>query len=392
MHIHLSSVVLLAAGCGSPGPAAADRPIFEVEAGVITERAEASGTIQPNVQVVVGARASGEVVEVLIEVGETVEAGQSLFRLDARDADRGFQDAQVNLKRARADLAQAQANLRMAETQAKNARLDLAVATQGAERGLVTKESRRAEAMDAEVSEATVAVRRAAVQAALASVAGARLAVQDAEQRRSEMNVAAPVTGTVLDVAVERGSIVASALANVSGGTAMATVADLGDLRVVGQIDEAQIGKVAVGQSVDIRVDAYPDDLFAGRVHRVAPLGEAESNVVTFDVEIVVTDDKASQLRSGMSADLSIAVGRKNGIVVPLVAVRSESGQRYVELDSGETRAIRTGPTDGEHLIVTDGLEPGDRIRMMTVTVPPERSGGLFGPPRRRGGRRGPPP
>ncbi|MAQ17057.1 MAG: hypothetical protein CMN30_19970 [Sandaracinus sp.] len=182
------------------------------------------------------------------------------------------------------------------------------------------------------------------------------------EQRLAEMTVTAPIAGTVLDVPVEVGTIVASALTNVSGGTTVATLADLSDLRVVGSIDEAQIGAVAVGQTVEIRVDAYPDRTYAGRVERVAPLGVEESNVVTFDVEIVVTDEHASDLRSGMSADLSIITGREEGILVPLAAIRSADGRRFVQLVDGSERTVRTGATDGRQLVVQEGLAVGDTI------------------------------
>jgi HlyD family secretion protein len=205
------------------------------------------------------------------------------------------------------------------------------------------------------------------------------------------MEITAPVSGTVLSVGVERGSIVASAISNVSGGTALATVADLSDLRVIGAIDEAQIGRVQVDQQVEIRVDAYTERTFVGRVARVSPLGVETSNVVTFDVEIVVEDENASLLRSGMSADLTIITGQQEGILVPLTAVRSEGGRRFVVLASGETRQIRTGSTDGRQLVVLEGLNDGELVSTAAApssATPTPRSGLL---PGGRGGPGGPP-
>lgn len=205
------------------------------------------------------------------------------------------------------------------------------------------------------------------------------------------MEINAPVSGTVLSVDIERGSIVASAISNVSGGTTMATLADLSDLRVIGEIDEAQIGQVDVDQEVEIRVDAYSDRVFSGRVDRVAPLGVETSNVVTFDVEIVVEDENASLLRSGMSADLSIITGRQEGILVPLTAVRSEEGRRFVILESGESRQIRTGSTDGRQLVVLRGLNDGDRVSTATASAAaPAAQRSLLPGPGGPGGGRGP--
>lgn len=364
---------------------------LEVSQGEIRQTAEATGKIEPHVQVEVQPRASGEVSEVLVAEGDEVEAGQVLFRLDARDAERDLEDARVALRRARADVAQARANRDAAQAEAANAEAARAVSERSAAAGLVSSETHRTSTTSARVAEATTAVRQAALQGAGASLAAAQLAVQDAEQRLAEMTVTAPIAGTVLDVSVEVGSIVASALSNVSGGTAMATVADLSDLRVVGAIDEAQIGAVATEQAVEIRVDAYPERTYSGRVERVAPLGVEESNVVTFDVEIVVTDENASDLRSGMSADLSIITGREEGILVPLIAIRSEENGRFVQLTDGTSRPIRTGGTDGRAIVVLEGLEAGDRV--LAAPAPTPGSGGerrnalMPGPPRGRGPR-----
>jgi HlyD family secretion protein len=334
-----------------------------VERGVLLEMASASGAIEPNVQVEVKSRASGEVVEVLVEEGQTVEAGQLLFRLDPVDADRAMTEARTAAQRVRSELAQAQASLNVSMAEARNAEAQHAVSSRGMELGLVASESTRGAASGAEVAAANVELRRAAVQAGRAQLAAARLAVEESERRRSETEIHAPIAGTVLNVAVERGSIVASAVTNVGGGSALATIADLSDLRVIGAIDEAQIGKLRVGQEAILRVNAYPDRGFTGRVIRVSPLGETTSNVVTFDVEILVTDEESALLRSGMSADIEIETNRLESVLlVPLVAIESVGPRRYVTLASGERREIETSANDGVHIVVTSGLVEGDRI------------------------------
>lgn len=367
--------------------------VLVVERGELVENAEATGTIEPHVQVEVKSRASGEVIEVQVEEGDAVEAGQLLFRLDPRDAARALEDARVALRRVQAELSQARANLAVTEAQSRDAEASHEVSVRGTERGLVSTEATRTASSVAEVARANVQLRQAAIAASNASLAAARLAVADAEQRLTEMEIVAPITGTVLAVTVERGSIVASAVTNVSGGTALATVADLTDLRVIGAIDEAQIARVQVGQDVEIRVDAYPTRSFQGRVERVAPLGVALTNVVTFDVEIVVTDPDASLLRSGMSADLSIVTGRDEGMLVPLAAVRSSGTRRYVMLESGEERTIRTGATDGRRIAVREGLTEGDRVLASgpVQRASPNASKSLIptGRPGRGGGRSG---
>jgi len=355
-------------------------PVGKVTRGELIEVAAASGTIEPHMQVEIKSRTSGQVIDVQVVEGQHVEANQLMFRLDPVDADRVVQDARAAVKRAQSDLAQARASLTVSEAEANNARATNDVSQRGAAMGLVAADSERTTKNAANVAGANVELRKAQVSGAQAALEAARLAVDEAERRRTDTDIHAPFAGTVLSVGVERGLIVASAMTNVSGGSAMATLADLSDLRVVGAIDEAQIGRVAVGQKVAIRVDAYPDRTFEGKVFRVSPLGVTTSNVVTFDVEIVVTDAHAELLRSGMSADLEIETARLTDVVtVPLAAITTRGRERFVHLASGEERAVQTGATDGQRIVITSGLKDGDSIQLSPPTsAAPAPSKGMF--------------
>lgn len=355
-------------------------PTVEVRRGSLIETAAASGKIEPDVQVEVKSRASGQVIEVLVKEGDQVEAGQLLVRLDPTDAERALAEARVARDRVKAELAAAQAALSVADLERKNSQVSQEVAEKSAELGLGSTDAARTAAHATKVASANITLKRAQVTSAQAQLKVAELAVQDAETRLKETQIYAPIAGTVLDVAVEKGTLVSSALTNVSGGTAVMTLADLSNLRIIGAIDEAQIGRVAVGQRVDIRVDAYADRVFKGVVDRVSPLGKETSSVVTFDVEIVVDDKDSSLLRSGMSADVEIVTAeQKDVLLVPLLAVQSAGKRRFVRLASGEERAIRTGGTDGTNMVVLEGLEEGDDV----VASPPAASAPS---PQRQGG------
>lgn len=355
-------------------------PLVEVKRGELLEVAAASGTIQPHMQVEIKSRTSGQVTDVLVEAGQHVEADQLMFRLDPIDAERVVKDARASLRRAQADLAQVRASLAVAEAEAGNARATSDLSQRGAQLGVVAADSERTAKSAANVAGANVELRRAQVAGAEAALEAARLAVDEAVRRRAETELHAPFAGTVLAVNVERGLIVASALTNVSGGFTLATLADLSDLRVVGAIDEAQIGRVAVDQKVTIRVDAYPERTFEGKVFRVSPLGVTKSNVVTFDVEIVVTDRDARLLRSGMSADLEIATARLRDVfTVPLAAISSRGKERFVQLASGAQRKVETGANDGQRIVIKSGLHEGDQVVMAPViTELPAPSKGMF--------------
>ncbi len=365
------ALVIAAVVCGSvggyvwsqDGDEPASGPTVEVHRGSLKETAAASGNIEPAVQVEVKSRTSGEIVEILVKEGDQVKAGQLLVRLDPTDAERGLSEAKVALEKSKADLAAAQASLAVADLERKNSQADQALAQKTADLGLGPKDNVRTAEKTSKVASANVTLKSAQLAASQTQLKTAELAVQDAETRVKETKIYAPIDGTVLEIPVEKGTLVSSALTNVSGGTSVMTIADLSDLRIVGAIDEAQIGRVAPGQLVEIRVDAYPERVFEGKVERVSPLGKEVSSVVTFDVEIVVADKNASLLRSGMSADVEIITSEQAEVLlVPLIAVQTKGKSRFVRLSSGQERPIKTGGTDGTSLVVLEGLSDGDTI------------------------------
>jgi HlyD family secretion protein len=338
-------------------------PTVSVKRGSLTETASASGKIEPAVQVEIKSRVGGEVMEILVKEGDQVEAGQLLVKLDSTDAERQLASARVARDKVKADLAAAQASLAVSDLDAKNSKVSEELAAKSAELGLGTTDAARTASHATKIAGANLSLKRAQLAATQAQLKTAELSVQDAETRLKETKIFAPVAGTVLEIGVEKGTIVSSALTNVSGGSALMTIADLTDLRIVGSIDEAQIGRVAVGQRVEIRVDAYADRVFQGVVDFVSPLGKEVSSVVTFDVEIVVKDEQASLLRSGISADVEIVTAeQKDVLLVPLLAVQSKNKDRTVRLASGEERVIKTGATDGARMVVLDGLADGDTV------------------------------
>lgn len=363
---------------------------IRVERGDLVEIASVSGTIEPHLQVDVHSRIAGEVVEVAVEEGAVVEEGALLVRLDPTDAERALRIAESDVARARAALAEATAQVGAAQASARHADEVARVGQRGTELGVTAPETARQSARDRDLAASDVTLRRAQVVSARAQLAAAELAVEEARRNLERTSVRAPFAGTVLSVGAERGAIVASPMGNVSGGTTLVTLADLRDLRVIGQLDEAQIGRVQVGQDVTFLVDAYPERTFAGRVHRVSPLGTVDTNVVVFDVEIVVTDPEVALLRSGMSADVEIVTARHESVVqIPLTAIRSRGATREVLMGDGSRRAIRTGASDGEHIVVLEGLSEGDAIVADGRATEPAAAsgprGGLFSGP--RGGR-----
>jgi RND family efflux transporter MFP subunit len=338
-------------------------PSVEVRRGTLVETASASGKIEPDMQVEVKSRVSGQVIEVLVKEGEQVQAGQLLVRLDPTDATRQLASAKVAKNRALSDVSAARASLAASDLELKNSQVSQSVAKQSADLGLGSSDAARTAEHAAQMASTNVTLKKAQLGASQGALEAAELSVQDAELRLKETSIYAPISGTVLNVAVEKGTLVSSALTNVSGGSAMMTLADLSDLRIVAAVDEAQISHIEKGQRVDISVDTYGDRNFQGVVERVSPLGVDTSSVVSFDVEIAVKDEASDLLRSGMSADVEIVTSeQKDVLLIPLLSVQSKGKQRFVKLANGQERRIVTGATDGAQMVVTEGLAEGDDV------------------------------
>ncbi len=303
-----------------------------IERGTLEIKAAASGRVEADIQVEVKSRASGEVIEINVQAGDKVEMGDLLVRLDPADEERRLREAEMQVATSKARLAQARSGLASARADMIQEESRYKRRRSAYKNGLVSGEELQASKTAAEVAREAVEQRRADVTAAEADLSRTELAIEEARKRLSETIIKAPVSGTVLSVAAERGSIVSSGITNVGGGTTLMTLADLSNLFVLVKLDEASIGSVREAQDVSIRVDAFPTRSFSGRVERVTPLGVAEANIVTFDLKVRITDRSANLLLPGMSTDVEIVTGRfENVLLVPNAAIRRDTSRVATE-------------------------------------------------------------
>ncbi len=255
----------------------------------LTVSASANGTIEPIRIVEVKSRASGEVIGMPVETGMVVEKGALLVQIDRRDAT-------TALEQAKADLAAAEARLAVARS-AKQ-RSDVLFAE-----GLTTSESHDAAVYENANAEA------AAIKA--------RSTRDNASERLGDTTVRATSAGTILEKAVEVGQMIASAVTQVSGGTALMRMADLTRVQVRTLIDEADIGNLAPGQTATIEVEAHPGRKFEGTLVKIEPQAVASQTVTLFPV-LIELENADGLLMPGMTADVDILVSEKeNAIVVP---------------------------------------------------------------------------
>ena len=278
-------------------------PTAVVERGAVVDKLAETGRIELVRTVEVKSTIAGEIRDLPIEAGAWVETGELMAVIEPDPN----QSLQLYQKRSSVE----------------QGKIDLAEQERNFERQKALFDSKMIPAKQFE--EAEVRLTRVRTGLRLAQLELDMLEAKANLQRDQfsedqvaldEMRVLAPIDGIVIRRNVEIGEVVASGLSSYSGGTVLFQIGDPSQLIVRGDIAEIDIGRVAVGQDVDIIVDAYPDTTYRGRVRWIAPVGQQKqgSTIVTFDTEIEISDH-APRLRQGMSCDIDILFARRDSAV-----------------------------------------------------------------------------
>jgi HlyD family secretion protein len=319
----------------------------EVTTGSIVEKAVAVGQIQPRQKFSVKSKISGIVRRTLVQVGDTVHAGDALFEiapdptpLEVTEVERQVESAEAQFRRAEADY-----NRSMELTRS----------------GVLPKSDVDAKKESYEV--ARVALTKARQNSELTRKG--RLTASG-----TESIIRAPAAGTVLTRAVNPGDPIVP-LTSYQPGTEMATIADMGDLIFKGTVDEIDVGKLSVGMQTRIKVGALPTDVVTGRVSRIAPQAQQKEGATLFDVEVELDKGSKITLRAGYSANADVIIREKKDVlVVPERLVTFEDGGKKttVELPGANPKEqpkkveIKTGISDGLNIEVLSGLKKGDHV------------------------------
>ena len=292
-------------------PAAPVYETAEVSRGDIDETVEATGTLEARRVVSVGAEISGRVATVEVEVNEHVTKGQVIATLDPASLEHALTEAKGSLAVTRVEVTRAAASLEAAELTETR----------------VTKLHTRNVASDEDLDNARSSLRlaKAELQRAKSERSLAATRVRQAETNRDKATIVAPIDGVVLTRRIEPGNAIAASLE----APVLFTIAeDLQSMRLDLGVDEADIGKVAAGQSATFTVDAWPGRTFEASVERVdfAPSGE-DSAVVTYTTVLSVSNDDG-RLRPGMTASATILSSHHGQVLrVPAAALYFDPSQ-----------------------------------------------------------------
>ncbi len=298
----------------------------EVQRGDLVAVISATGTLQPEEVVDVGAQVAGKIVAFgkdrsgkAVDYGSTVEPGMvlaqiddALYAADVAAAKAQMEQSKASLKRTEADLGQLKAKLFQAERDWQRAK------KLGPSEALSQSDFDAAQSAY-EIAKANVAVGQAAIVQAKDAVAQAAAALRRVEQNWSYCTIKSPVKGVIIDRRVNIGQTV---VASLNAPSLFLIAKDLKRMQLWVAVNEADIGNIRPGMPVSFTVDAYPGEVFQGEVGKVRLNATMTQNVVTYTVE-VITDNSDGRLLPYLTANVKFLVSeRHNVLLVPNAALR----------------------------------------------------------------------
>jgi len=309
----------------------------------------ATGTIEPVTSVTVGTQVSGIVEHLYVDYNSVVKKGQVIAELDKTNLTSELKTANANLASMQSTLDYEQANYNRYKTLY--------------DKGLVSAN---------EYESARLSYLKAREQ-----VSTAREQVRRAQTNLGYATITSPIDGVVLSKSVEEGQTVASSF---STPELFVIAQDLTNMRVIADIDEADIGGVKEGQRVSFTVDAFPDDHFEGHVTQVRQQATTSSNVVTYQV-VIGAPNNDLKLKPGLTANVTIFTLEKNDVLaapakalrfVPNEALLSE-GQTIEDVEAPlkvwtlegnvfHAHAVQTGTTNGMLTEILSGIDEGTDV------------------------------
>ncbi len=321
----------------------------KVQMGDVHTTITATGTIEPVTSVTVGTQVSGIVAHLYVDYNSIVKKGQVIAELDKTNLTSELAAAKANLSSEQSNLDFQQANFNRYQTLYN--------------KGLVS-------AHDYENARLTYFQARE-------KVASARQTVAKAQTNLGYATITSPIDGVVLNKAVEEGQTVASSF---NTPELFVIAQDLTDMRVIADIDEADIGGVKEGQRVTFTVDAFPDDKFEGRVTQVRQEATTTSNVVTYEV-VISAPNADLKLKPGLTANVTIYTMEKNNVMTvstkalrftPNPAILTEDqkiedceGQHKLWTKEGNTfkaHKVEIGTTNGVVTEILSGIKEGTEV------------------------------
>jgi HlyD family secretion protein len=313
----------------------------------------ASGKIEPETKVDVSADVTGRIMRIGVKEGDIVRKGQFLIQIDPAQFEGAVKRSEALLSSNQASLLQAQANRDQSARQ-----LTRALELQKSSPNLISVEA-------VEQAQQAADVAKAVYQTSLAQVEQARAALKEAKDNLARTTLYAPIAGRVTRLAVEEGEVAVPGTFSRETGLLL-TVADMSTIIAKVQVDETDVVRLAVGDSVQVTIDAFPDTTFVGRVSKISNSAKltatstqsgSSDKAVDFDVEVVLVTPPAD-IRPDLSCTARIVTDtRDEALSIPIIAL---TVREHEDLPLEDTNAKATPASQGARP-TADTTGPGAR-------------------------------
>ncbi len=357
----------------------------------VVERVSSPGLVEPITKVDVSAEVSERIIELPFREGDLVKKGDVVVRLDDRDLRARMESASARRNSSKSRLESEQAGLGGPRASATSARQSLERQKALYESGDISRQQ-----LDDAVSRAAEAeANLARAEKGIVTLEN-EIAASEADFARSQRDlerciIQSPIDGVLVKLNAEQGELVMVGTMN-NAGTVILTVADLSNMRLVAEVNEADIARIQVGQPSEIRINAYKGEVFTGDVDEVSlqregvlqQQGQSADQSGIFQVRIGLDLEGGRQILSGLVANVEVELARHTGLAVPSQAVVDKKADDlpaslrdsplreagaptvpivFLEVDGKATaRVVRTGPSSLTETIILEGIAEGDRV------------------------------
>lgn len=397
----------------------------KAELRTIRETVEASGKVFPKTEVKISSDVSGEIVELYVHEGDSVTAGQILARVDPEAYNSQVERAQAGVNSARSSVANAMSQIEASTAQMEQIKSQLVNARDIHRRneklfkeGVISEQDFEASQTNVRTLESNLKAAEANIRSAQQSAKASEFQVKSAQATLKELNttlkrttIQASMSGIVSKLNVEKGERVVGT--SMMAGTEILRIADLKEMEVQVEVTENDLPRIAIGQMVDIEIDAYLDRIFKGKVVEIAHTAniltgasgagvvnlttdQVTNFVVTIDIDPasyadLIKEGKPYPFRPGMSASVEIYTKTVEDVVsLPIQAVTTRNREPvdgeaaakpvnqtspssfrdeimevvfvFTEADTADMRVVETGVQDNEFIQILSGIKAGEEV------------------------------
>lgn len=343
---------------------------IEVSTAQVIERSarrgyEVLGQLEAEDEVTISNKAEGLLVEISVDIGSPVRRGQTIGRIDPVQLRLRVEQAEAAVRQVEARLGirpnekfdpERQADVRVARSALERARYDWEAAQTLVEKGDISRQQVDVYRRTFEQAEARYETALENVRNLQAQLEERRVALALAKQQLSDTEIVSSINGVVKEKSASRGEFLKS-------GTPVVTVVQINPLRLLLPIPEAFAAAVKPGLAVTLRVDAFPDREFPGRIRRINPSINEQNRSLIIEAEVA---NPSGGLKPGMFVRGQIYSDSESVmLMVPEKAVVSVAGVNKVFVVSGDRaseRLVKLGSRDGSMIEILDGIKQGERV------------------------------